>query len=153
MVVWLRPCESRSSSALYSSLPPTLIRWGFCLRGGLDDCLILCLKVPLLNSTLQKVISQTELSSSENSDSCAPIKQFLRWQSYKVGSNYQEAMQYPSLNVRGMASAAIGDKVATIVPDMAVAELDLRTTPESDANYPTLPSSSKLIFKNKVIIW
>lgn len=55
----------------------------------------------------------------------------------KVGSNYQEAMQYPSLNVRGMASAAIGDKVATIVPDMAVAELDLRTTPESDANYLT----------------
>ena len=53
----------------------------------------------------------------------------------KVGSNYQEAMQYPSLNIRGMASAAIGDKVATIVPDMAVAELDLRTTPESDANY------------------
>ena len=46
-------------------------------------------------------------------------------------------MQYPSLNVRGMASAAIGDKVATIVPDMAVAELDLRTTPESDANYLT----------------
>lgn len=55
----------------------------------------------------------------------------------KVGDNYQEAMQYPSLNVRGMASAAVGDKVATIVPDMAVAELDLRTTPESDANYLT----------------
>ncbi|WP_201509436.1 M20/M25/M40 family metallo-hydrolase [Psychrobacter alimentarius] len=55
----------------------------------------------------------------------------------KVGNNYQEAMQYPSLNVRGMASAAVGDKVATIVPDMAVAELDLRTTPESDAKYLT----------------
>lgn len=55
----------------------------------------------------------------------------------KVGANYQESMQYPSLNVRGMASAAIGDKVATIVPDMAVAELDLRTTPESDAKYLT----------------
>ncbi len=53
----------------------------------------------------------------------------------KVGANYQEAMQYPSLNVRGMASAAIGDKVANIVPDIAVAELDLRTTPDSDAAY------------------
>lgn len=53
----------------------------------------------------------------------------------KVGSNYQEAMQYPSLNVRGMASAAIGDKVANIVPDHALAELDLRTTPDSDAAY------------------
>ena len=53
----------------------------------------------------------------------------------KVGANYQEAMQYPSLNVRGMASAAVGDKVANIVPDTAVAELDLRTTPDSEAKY------------------
>jgi len=52
-----------------------------------------------------------------------------------VGANYQEAMQYPSLNVRGMASAAVGDKVANIVPDQAVADLDLRTTPDSDAKY------------------
>ncbi len=52
-----------------------------------------------------------------------------------VGANYQEAMQYPSLNVRGMASATVGDKVANIVPDTAVAELDLRTTPDSDAKY------------------
>jgi acetylornithine deacetylase/succinyl-diaminopimelate desuccinylase-like protein len=56
-------------------------------------------------------------------------------QTDKVGANYQEAMQYPSLNVRGMASAAIGDKVANIVPDRAEAELDLRTTPDSDAAY------------------
>lgn len=53
----------------------------------------------------------------------------------KVGANYQEAMQYPSLNVRGMASAAVGDKVANIVPDKAVADLDLRTTPDSSAAY------------------
>ncbi|CAG2130808.1 M20/M25/M40 family metallo-hydrolase [Ralstonia mannitolilytica] len=53
----------------------------------------------------------------------------------KVGANYQEAMQYPSLNVRGMGAAAVGDKVANIVPDKAVAELDLRTTPDSTADY------------------
>jgi acetylornithine deacetylase/succinyl-diaminopimelate desuccinylase-like protein len=53
----------------------------------------------------------------------------------KVGANYQEAMQYPSLNVYGMASAAIGEKAANIVPDKAVAELDLRTTPDSSAAY------------------
>lgn len=56
-------------------------------------------------------------------------------QADRVGANYQEAMQYPTLNVRGMASAAVGDKVANIVPDQAVAELDLRTTPDSDAKY------------------
>ncbi len=52
-----------------------------------------------------------------------------------IGENYQEAMQYPSLNVRGMASAAVGDKVSNVVPDQAVAELDLRTTPDSSAGY------------------
>jgi acetylornithine deacetylase/succinyl-diaminopimelate desuccinylase-like protein len=56
-------------------------------------------------------------------------------QTDKVGANYQEAMQYPSLNVRGMAAAAVGDKVANIVPDKAVAEMDLRTTPDSDPTY------------------
>lgn len=49
-----------------------------------------------------------------------------------VGGNYQESLQYPSLNVRGMASAAVGDKAANIVPSEAIAEIDIRTTPETD---------------------
>ena len=53
----------------------------------------------------------------------------------KVGSNYQEALQYPSLNIRGMQAAAIGEKGANIVPNKAVAELDLRTTPETPPEY------------------
>jgi acetylornithine deacetylase/succinyl-diaminopimelate desuccinylase-like protein len=53
----------------------------------------------------------------------------------KVGATYQEALQYPSLNVRGMASGGVGDKVATIIPAQAVAELDLRTTVEADGPY------------------
>ena len=52
----------------------------------------------------------------------------------KVGNNYQEAIQYPSLNVRGMASAWIGDKVRTIVPATATAEIDIRLVPEVNAN-------------------
>jgi acetylornithine deacetylase/succinyl-diaminopimelate desuccinylase-like protein len=55
--------------------------------------------------------------------------------SEKVGANYQEALQYPSLNIRGMQSAAIGDKGANIVPQRATAELDLRTTPETPPDY------------------
>jgi acetylornithine deacetylase/succinyl-diaminopimelate desuccinylase-like protein len=50
----------------------------------------------------------------------------------KVGATYQESLQYPSLNLRGMASASIGAKVANIVPSDATAELDFRTTPEND---------------------
>ncbi len=52
-----------------------------------------------------------------------------------VGSNYQEALQYPSLNIRGLASGAVGDKASNIVPASAVAELDLRTTPGASAAY------------------
>ncbi|HKU15477.1 MAG TPA: M20/M25/M40 family metallo-hydrolase [Steroidobacteraceae bacterium] len=50
----------------------------------------------------------------------------------KVGGNYQEALQYPSLNVRGMAAAAVGAKAANIVPSEAIAEIDIRTTPTTD---------------------
>jgi acetylornithine deacetylase/succinyl-diaminopimelate desuccinylase-like protein len=52
-----------------------------------------------------------------------------------VGNNYQEALQYPSLNVRGMASASVGEKASNIIPHQAIAELDLRTTPENPPTY------------------
>jgi acetylornithine deacetylase/succinyl-diaminopimelate desuccinylase-like protein len=52
----------------------------------------------------------------------------------RVGATYQEALQYPSLNVRGMASAAVGAKAANIVPSEAIAEIDIRTTPETDGH-------------------
>ena len=50
----------------------------------------------------------------------------------KVGENYQEALQYPSLNIRGMSSAWVGKEARTIVPATATAELDLRLVVESD---------------------
>lgn len=50
----------------------------------------------------------------------------------KVGSNYQEAMQYPSLNIRGFRSGWVGKEARTIVPDKATATIDIRLVPESD---------------------
>ena len=50
----------------------------------------------------------------------------------KVGSYYQEAIQYPSLNIRGMQSGWIDDKARTIVPGWARAEIDVRLVLESD---------------------
>lgn len=50
----------------------------------------------------------------------------------KVGSYYQESLQYPSLNVRGLSSGWVGEQARTIVPATATAELDLRLVPESD---------------------
>jgi acetylornithine deacetylase/succinyl-diaminopimelate desuccinylase-like protein len=37
-----------------------------------------------------------------------------------------EAITYPSLNVRGMRSGWVADEARTIVPDLAIAEIDLR---------------------------
>ncbi|MCW5516091.1 M20/M25/M40 family metallo-hydrolase [Muriicola sp. Z0-33] len=50
----------------------------------------------------------------------------------KVGSYYQEAIQFPSLNIRGMQSGWIDDKVRTIIPGWARAEIDVRLVLESD---------------------
>lgn len=50
----------------------------------------------------------------------------------KVGSYYQEAIQYPSLNIRGLQSGWIDEKVRTIVPGWARAEIDVRLVLESD---------------------
>ncbi len=50
----------------------------------------------------------------------------------KVGNNYQEALQYPSLNIRGLNSGWVGDEARTIVPATATAEIDIRLVPESE---------------------
>ncbi|MEM9076126.1 MAG: M20/M25/M40 family metallo-hydrolase [Bacteroidota bacterium] len=50
----------------------------------------------------------------------------------KVGSYYQESIQYPSLNIRGMQSGWINEKVRTIIPGWARAEIDIRLVLESD---------------------
>jgi acetylornithine deacetylase/succinyl-diaminopimelate desuccinylase-like protein len=52
-----------------------------------------------------------------------------------VGATLQEAIQYPSLNVRGMAASSIGAKASNIIPERAIAEFDLRTTPEAPPAY------------------
>jgi len=52
----------------------------------------------------------------------------------RVGRNYQEAMQYPSLNVRQMATAYQGRKLKTVIPEYAVANIDIRLAPETDGD-------------------
>jgi acetylornithine deacetylase/succinyl-diaminopimelate desuccinylase-like protein len=50
----------------------------------------------------------------------------------KVGANYQESLQYPSLNIRGLSSGWVGKQARTIVPNKATAAIDIRLVPESD---------------------
>jgi len=61
-------------------------------------------------------------------------KDLLISNSDKVGNNYQEAIQYPSLNVRGLKSGWVGKEVRTIVPSTAIAEIDVRLVKESNPN-------------------
>ena len=49
-----------------------------------------------------------------------------------VAPSLQEAIQYPSLNIRGMSAAWVGEQARTIIPPTATAELDIRLVTESD---------------------
>lgn len=51
----------------------------------------------------------------------------------KIGDNFQESLQYPTLNIRGMNALYIGNEARTLIPDKAVAEMDIRLVPSSDA--------------------
>ncbi|MDT0541033.1 M20/M25/M40 family metallo-hydrolase [Croceitalea sp. P059] len=73
------------------------------------------------------------LKSVPDSDVAIAEKQQFKT-AEKVGDFYQEALQYPSLNIRGLGSGWIGKEARTIVPESATAELDLRLVPETDGN-------------------
>ncbi|WP_046757550.1 M20/M25/M40 family metallo-hydrolase [Kordia jejudonensis] len=49
-----------------------------------------------------------------------------------VGSNYQEALQYPSLNVRHIETSWKGPGLKTIIPEIVTAYLDVRLVKETD---------------------
>jgi acetylornithine deacetylase/succinyl-diaminopimelate desuccinylase-like protein len=52
--------------------------------------------------------------------------------SENVGNNYQEALQYPSLNIRQIETSWKGDKPKTIIPEFAKVNIDVRLVMETD---------------------
>lgn len=62
-----------------------------------------------------------------------------------VGRNYQEALQYPSLNIRGLHSGWVGNEVRTLIPAEAVVEIDIRTVKET-------PNERQLALLQKFIL-
>jgi len=56
-------------------------------------------------------------------------------QAERVAPSLQEALQYPSLNIRGLSSAWTGREARTIIPATALAELDIRLVAESDPDH------------------
>ena len=49
-----------------------------------------------------------------------------------IGNTYQEALQFPSLNIRGLRAGWVEKEVRTIIPSEVIAEIDMRLVPESD---------------------
>ncbi len=52
----------------------------------------------------------------------------------KPGLTLQQALLRPTLNIRGLASAYVGAEARTIIPDRAVAEIDIRLVQETRAD-------------------
>jgi acetylornithine deacetylase/succinyl-diaminopimelate desuccinylase-like protein len=65
-------------------------------------------------------------------DEAALLKLFGVAEPDLVGESLQEALQYPSLNVRGLESAYVGASARTIIPDHATAALDVRLVKETE---------------------
>jgi acetylornithine deacetylase/succinyl-diaminopimelate desuccinylase-like protein len=47
------------------------------------------------------------------------------------GLKLQDALQLPSLNIRGLSSGYVGADARTIIPDKAIADIDIRLVPET----------------------
>lgn len=61
------------------------------------------------------------------------IKKFLGIaQPDKIGNNFQESLQYPTLNIRGMDALFVGKESRTLIPATATAEIDIRLVPSSN---------------------
>ena len=49
-----------------------------------------------------------------------------------IGSNFQEAIQYPALGILGLEAAWVGKERRTIIPASAIAELNIRLVKETE---------------------
>lgn len=66
-------------------------------------------------------------------DPAALLKLFGLAEPERPGLTLQEALQLPSLNVRGLSSAFVGGQARTIIPAEAIADIDLRLVKETPA--------------------
>jgi len=78
-----------------------------------------------------EIDAETEtLLSSVPFDAKAFDKKLGIQKSEDIGSNYQEALQYPTLNVRQIGTSWKGEGLKTVIPEYAKADLDIRLVPE-----------------------
>jgi acetylornithine deacetylase/succinyl-diaminopimelate desuccinylase-like protein len=87
------------------------------------------------NDGIEKLTPQEQkMVASVPDDAAAVLKAFGVAQPEAAFSNLQQALQYPTLNVRGMVSAFVGAGARTIIPDSATASIDIRLVKETPAD-------------------
>lgn len=80
----------------------------------------------VLSEEEKKILKQVPDNETE-------IRKFLGIaQPDKIGDNFQESLQYPTLNIRGMDALFIGNEARTLIPATATAEIDIRLVPTSN---------------------
>ena len=117
--IWCNPKHSNPTGEIYSQ--DTVKRIANLPLIGASDFIVLW----------DNAYAVHDFTSSKKLSSIQEISQELNTFD-NVGSNYQESIQYPSLNVRGIESGWVREEVRTIVPSECIAEIDVRLVLESD---------------------
>jgi acetylornithine deacetylase/succinyl-diaminopimelate desuccinylase-like protein len=82
--------------------------------------------VPGFYDVIRLTPEDRRILQSVPDDEAALLKLFGVSEPDLVGESLQEALQYPSFNVRGLESAYVGAQARTIIPDHATAAIDVR---------------------------
>ncbi len=124
------PRTAQHSGHYGNYAPNPAFRWAQLLASMKDDQGRVT--IPGFYDGIQLTSAEKEILDAVPDDEAEIKKKLGIGTTDKVGSTYQESIQYPSLNVRGMSSGWVGEEARTIVPADAVAEIDVRLVPESD---------------------
>jgi len=94
--------------------------------------------IPGYYSTTKLNTADLKVLDAVGDDEAALKKRVGIASSDQVASNYQRSLQYPSLNIRGLSAGGVGSEAANIIPKEAIADIDIRTTTDANAQYLTV---------------
>ncbi len=80
----------------------------------------------VINEDISKILNSVP-DNKENINNALGI-----YKEENVGNNYQESLQYPTLNVRQIGTSWKGKGLKTIIPEFATAAIDVRLVSETD---------------------
>ena len=124
------PVVPQHSSHFGNYAPNPVFRMSNILSSMKDENGIVKIKGYYDGITISDQVKKYLDNVPDNEESMLNKMQFKKPES--VGNSYQEAIQFPSLNVRGIRAGWVEDEVRTIVPSECIAEIDVRLVIESD---------------------